>query len=264
MLAGAILLIVFVWHALRTAHPLIDLRLFTNRVFTASSVTLVLMVVSVFGAMLLLPLYLQNVRGESALDSGLLLAPQGLGAMLVMPIAGRLTDKTGVAKIVIPGMIILLISTLGLTQLSGDTSYVVLSAILFVMGIGMGFSMMPLFSGAMMTLRRAAVARASTLLNIIQQVGASIGTAVMSVILATQLQNKFGENTGIGQAPTNLSPEVKDLMATAFTHTYWIAAFLIVPALIAAFFLPRTKPAPAEDDEEARGEGEGTPVLMHV
>ena len=72
-----------------------------------------LMIISVFGAMLLLPLYLQPVRGESAFDSGLLLAPQGIGAMLVMPIAGRLTDKTGVGKIVIPGLVILAFSTLG-------------------------------------------------------------------------------------------------------------------------------------------------------
>ena len=76
-----------------------------------------LMIISVFGAMLLLPLYLQAVRGESAFDSGLLLAPQGIGAMLVMPIAGQLTDKIGVGKVVIPGLIILLASTLGLTQL---------------------------------------------------------------------------------------------------------------------------------------------------
>ena len=66
------------------------------------------MIISVFGAMLLLPLYLQAVRGESAFDSGLLLAPQGIGAMIVMPIAGQLTDKTGVGKIVIPGLIVLL------------------------------------------------------------------------------------------------------------------------------------------------------------
>ena len=90
----------------------------------------------------------------------------------------------------------LFLTTLALTQLSGDTSYWALSAVLFVMGIGMGFSMMPLMSGAMQTLRRAAVARASTTLNIIQQVGASIGVAILSVILTAQLQDRFGERAG--------------------------------------------------------------------
>ena len=265
-LIGAALIVGFVFHALRTPHALIDLRLFKNRTFAAASGTLILMIISVFGAMLLLPLYLQAVRGESAFDSGLLLAPQGIGAMIVMPIAGQLTDKTGVGKIVIPGLLILLASTLGLTQLSGDTSYWTLSAVLFVMGIGMGFSMMPLMSGAMQTLRRVQVARASTTLNIIQQVGASIGTAVMSVILTVALQDRLGggggSETGLGGTGANLPPEVRDTMASAFAHTYWWAVALIVPAILAALLLPLTKPEPVEDDDESAGEA--PPVLMHA
>ena len=118
-LIGAALVVGFVFHALRTPHALIDLRLFKNRTFSAASATLVLMIISVFGAMLLLPLYLQAVRGESAFDSGLLLAPQGIGAMIVMPIAGLLADRTGIGRVVIPGLLILLASTVGLTQLVG-------------------------------------------------------------------------------------------------------------------------------------------------
>jgi EmrB/QacA subfamily drug resistance transporter len=266
-LIGFALIAAFVWHALRTPHALIDLRLFKNRTFAAASGTLMLMVISVFGAMLLLPLYLQAVRGESAFDSGLLLAPQGIGAMLVMPIAGQLTDKTGVGKIVIPGLVILIASTVGLTQLTGDTSYWALSAILFAMGVGMGFSMMPLMSGAMQTLRHAQVARASTSLNIIQQVGASIGTAVMSVILTVALKDRLGGGSGdggLGAAPANLPLEVRDTMAGAFTHTYWWAVALIGPAILAAILLPRAKPEPIEDDEEGGAGGEAAPVLIHA
>ena len=94
-----------------------------NRVLRGSSMTLSLVVISVFGGMLLLPLYLQVVRGESAMDTGLLLAPQGFGAMLAMPIAGRLTDRTGVGRIVPVGLVLVALSFLALTQLAGDTSY---------------------------------------------------------------------------------------------------------------------------------------------
>jgi EmrB/QacA subfamily drug resistance transporter len=266
-LIGFVLFAGFIWHALHTPHALIDLKLFKNRTFAVASGTLILMIVSVFGAMLLLPLYLQAVRGESAFNSGLLLAPQGIGAMIAMPIAGQLTDKTGVGKIVIPGLITLLVSTIGLTQLTGDTSYWTLSAILFVMGIGMGFAMMPLMSGAMQTLRHAQVARASTSLNIIQQVGASIGTAVMSVILTVALKDRLGggagSDSGLGGTGANLPLQIRDTMAEAFTHTYWWAVALIVPAIVVALLLPRRKPAPVEEDEPGAG-GEQAPVLVHV
>ena len=171
MFAGTIALLFFVRHALRDpGEALIDLRLFKNRTFAVSSLTLSLVIISVFGGMLLLPLYLQAVRGESAMDTGLLLAPQGFGAMLAMPIAGRLTDRTGVGRIVPVGLVLVAISFLGLTQLASDTSYWTFGVLLFVMGLGMGATMMPTFSGAMQTLRRAAIARASTTLNINQQV----------------------------------------------------------------------------------------------
>jgi MFS family permease len=215
--------------------------------------------------MLLLPLYLQAVRGESAFDSGLLLAPQGIGAMIAMPIAGTLTDKTGVGKIVIPGLLLLIASSIGLTQLTGDTSYWTLSAILFVMGVGMGFAMMPLMSGALQTLRHAQVARASTSLNIIQQAGASIGTAVMSVILTVALTDRLGggggSDTGLGATGANLPLAVRDTMASAFAYTYWWAVALVVPALLVALLLPRKKPEPLEDEP---GAGEPAPVLMHA
>ncbi len=264
-LLGALLLGAFVWHGLRTSYALIDLRLFKNRTFSAASGTLILMIISVFGAMLLLPLYLQTVRGESAFTSGLLLAPQGIGAMIVMPIAGQLTDRTGVGKIVLPGLALLFLTTLALTQLSGDTSYWALSVVLFVMGIGMGFAMMPLMSGAMQTLRKAAVARASTTLNIIQQVGASIGVAILSVILTAQLQDRFGERAGGagGVAGQELPLPIANRMAEAYGATYWWALALIVPAILCALLLPRQKPEPFEE-EEGGGADEAAPVLMHV
>jgi EmrB/QacA subfamily drug resistance transporter len=268
VLAGALVLATFVWHALRSSYPLIDLRLFKNRTFTVSTITLVLVVISVFGGMLLLPLYLQVVRGESAMDTGLLLAPQGFGAMVSMPIAGRLSDKTGVGRIVPVGLVIVAVSFLALTQLEADTSYVAFGVVLFVMGLGMGATMMPTFSGAMQTLRQSDVARASTTLNINQQVGASIGTAVMSVLLANALASRLGGagGGGIGAAaavPPDVKAKIAGPMAEAFGATYWWAFALVVLAfVIATPLLPKQKPAPVADPG-AQGEGRPAPVLVH-
>jgi EmrB/QacA subfamily drug resistance transporter len=265
ILAGALVLATFVWHALRLSYPLIDLRLFKNRTFTVSTITLVLVVISVFGGMLLLPLYLQVVRGESAMDTGLLLAPQGFGAMISMPIAGRLSDRTGVGRIVPVGLVIVALSFLALTQLEADTSYWWFGVVLFVLGLGMGGTMMPTFSGAMQTLRQSDVARASTTLNINQQVGASIGTAVMSVLLANALESRLGSGGGIGGAaavPPDVKARIVGPMADAFGATYWWALALVLLALVIATpLLPKHKPAPVEDPR-AEG-GAPAPVLVH-
>jgi len=252
-LIGLAMLAAFVRHGLRTPDALIDLRLFANRVFSAASVTLILVIIAVFGGMLLLPLYLQVVRGETAMDTGLLLAPQGLGAMVAMPIAGRLADRTGVGRIVPVGLVIVGLSFLGLTQLSADTSYWLLSAELFLMGLGMGATMMPTFSGAMQTLRRAAIARASTTLNINQQVGASIGTAVLSVLLTHELTSRLpgGGGGGVGATlPPDVRERVAPLMAEAYGATFWYALALVVVAFVVAIvLLPKDKPEPVEDPQ---------------
>src|SRR3954464_10062894 len=264
-LLGLAMLAGFVFHGLRTSDALIDLRLFSNRVFSASSVTLMLVIISVFGGMLLLPLYLQVVRGESAMDTGLLLAPQGLGAMIAMPIAGRLTDMTGVGRIVPAGLAVVGVSFLALTQLAADTSYWVFGAALFVMGLGMGFTMMPTFSGAMQTLRHAAIARASTTLNIEQQVGASIGTAVLSVLLTHEITSRLrgGGGGGIGRSlPPGVRERIAPTLAEAFGATFWYALALIVIAFVVALvLLPKQKPEPI-DDPTAPEAAEAVPVLV--
>ncbi len=246
LLAGIALMAAFVRHALRAKHPLIDLRLFKDRTFATSSMTLILVAISVFGSFLLLPLYFQAVRGESALQSGLLLAPQGFGSMIAMPIAGMLADRTGPGRIVPFGLIAVILSVVGLTQVGAHTSYVTISLDLFVFGLGMGFTMMPVFTGAMQSIRGPAVARASTALNILQQAGASIGTAVLSVLLASALSSELGHAHGTIGSSAHLSAaaraHVAPKMASAFGQTFWWAMALLVVAFVGSLALPRRKP----------------------
>ena len=184
-----------------------------------------------------------------------------------MQIAGRLTDRTGVGRIVPVGLILVALSFLGLTQLEGDTSYWAFGGLLFVMGLGMGATMMPTFSGAMQTLRRAAIARASTTLNINQQVSASIGTAVLSVLLANELAERLpgGGGGGIGDAaavPPDVRAQIAGPMAEAFGATFWWALALVVVAfLVSTPLLPKDKPEPV-DDPAADAEA-APPVLVH-
>ena len=174
--------------AKRNIHPLVELRLFANKNMTVAIIAMALFAIAFFGASLLFPLYFIQVRGEDALGAGLLLAPQGVGAMITMPIAGILADKIGPGKIVLVGITVITVGMAMFTQISADTSYAYMLGALFIMGLGMGGTMMPIMTAALATLTAHTVARGSTLLNITQQVAASIGTALFSVILTNQIK----------------------------------------------------------------------------
>ena len=107
IVVGAVLVALFVRHAWNAPRPLIDVRLFRDRVFAAAATTTFLVGGALFGAMIILPLYYQVARGESALTAGLLMAPQGVGAAMAMPVAGRLTDKLGGGRVAVVGLLIL-------------------------------------------------------------------------------------------------------------------------------------------------------------
>jgi EmrB/QacA subfamily drug resistance transporter len=278
MLAGVLLMAAFVWHSFRPEHPLLDLRLFRDRNLTVSIVTMFLFGAAFFGGLLLVPTYFQQIRGESTLHAGLLVAPQGLGAMVTMPIAGRLVDKLPVGRIVPVGLALIVVGMFGLTQITSTTPYLLIIAMLVVMGFGMGGTMMPLFTTALRTLTGNQVARGSTLLNITQQIASSCGVATMSVILTNQLnnspiipgtQNVPGLGGGLRETqaailsntrPENLAQLHIDPAAIArglvdaansFAHSYWVAWVLVVITLVPALMLPRKQAKPTVVEEGA-------------
>jgi EmrB/QacA subfamily drug resistance transporter len=260
LLGGAALLVAFALHALRDRQPLIDLRLFKNRTVTAGATTSFLFATAFFGAMLLLPLYYQTVRGESALMAGLLLAPQGLGAAITMPIAGKIVDTRGPGKVVLAGLAMIVAGMVVLTQVGGSTSYLLLGLTLFVLGLGMGATMMPAMTAALQTLARPAVPRATSALNIIQRVGGSLGTALLAVVLQHQLTSHIPSAAGQGlDAVKGAGPGAAGALSDSFGQTFWWAVALCALAVIPALFLPRRPPA-AQPVADAPAEAEAVPV----
>jgi EmrB/QacA subfamily drug resistance transporter len=268
MLAGILLMLAFVWHAFRPEHPLLDLRLFKNRNLTVSSITMFLFAGAFFGGLLLVPTYFQQIRGESTLDAGLLVAPQGIGAMLTMPLAGFLVDKVPVGRIVPFGIVLIATGMFGLTQIQADTSYSLLIGLLFVMGLGMGATMMPLFTTALRTLTHHEVARGSTLLNITQQIASSVGVAVISVMLTSQLKQS---DLALPAIASQKDPAIADQIggaagvaqglreaADAFGSTYWLAFGLVLLTLIPVYYLPRRREVTHLLDDEGL-----EPVVLH-
>jgi EmrB/QacA subfamily drug resistance transporter len=255
---GLVLVALFVLRSLagRADHPLIDLDLFRNRALTIAVIAMSLFAIAFFGASLLFPSYFLQVRGEETLRTGWLLAPQGFGAMLTMPIAGVLADKIGPGKIVLTGITVITVGMAMFTQVAPDTSYAFLLTALFVMGLGMGATMMPIMTSALQTLTDHNLARGSTLMNIVQQVAASIGTALFSVLLTNgfKASPEVGALQGAvagGQDPSTLDPQVVGKaiadMADAFGDSFLVATVLVALCLVPAAMLPRKRPPSAVD-----------------
>jgi EmrB/QacA subfamily drug resistance transporter len=268
-IVGVLLVIGFVLHAFRPEHPLIDLRLFKNRQLTIATIAMFLFAVAFFGAVLLIPSYFLQVRGEDTLHAGLLVAPQGIGAMLTMPVAGLLADRIAISKIVVPGLVLITAGIAVLTRIDAHTSYELILAVLFVMGLGMGATMMPLFTASLQTLKGSTIARGSTLMNIMQQIASSIGAAVMSVVLTNQEKNSPFSLLAIASrgnraladklTPTQLSQGFADT-AHGFAVTFMVALAILAVTLVPALMLPRRKPeAPAGTAAEQAA----VPVAMH-
>lgn len=265
MIVGAVLIALFVRHSFKPKHPLLDLRLFQNRNLTVSVITMFLFAAAFFGGLLLIPTYFQSVRGETTFDAGLLVAPQGIGAMITMPIAGALVDKIPVGRIAPVGLALIIGGMFALTRITADTSYAYLIVVLFIMGLGMGATMMPIMTSALKTLTHHEVARGSTLINIIQQIASSVGVAIMSVVL-TNSTSRLGGMAMAAQGDPALKQQLeaggmlqKGLAeaADAFSTSFWVAAILVALTLIPAFFLPRKKEPAAMSDDDA------PPVMVH-
>jgi Na+/melibiose symporter-like transporter len=206
---------------------------------------LVLLIGALFGSLLLLPLYYQLVRHESPLHVGLLLVPQGVGAALAMPVAGVLTDRLGARVVVSTGIVVAALGTLAYTQVGAHTSYLALALALFVVGLGIGSTIVPSMAAAYQTLAREETPRATSALNAIQRVAGAIGTALLAIVLQRAIAGDVPGFHGGIQAMAALSrqPSTTPLLAQGFGTTFWVAGGLIAAALAPALLLPRAERA---------------------
>lgn len=212
--AGTVLLAAFVLHALRADDPLIDVRLFTRRAFGGATLMLFLLSGSLFGSVVLIPLYVQQDAG--ALAAGTALVPQFAGTLVALTFVGRLADRLPARDVVLAGVLLTVLGTLPFTLDEPDP--VLLGVALFVRGIGFGAATVTLMTAAYRGLDPTQVPRATSALQIGQRVGAPLGAAVIAVVLQHEL---------------TASP------ATAFAATFWWSLALTAPALLPVVLLRR-------------------------
>lgn len=228
---GVVLVAGFAIHALRTKHmPLIDLRLFKDRGYCSAVVTQFMLNAALFGAMFLLPLYFQLERGDTVLQAGLMLAPQGVGYVIAMVTTGRATDRLSPGPIALVGVVLAVLGTVPFVMLDSGFGWQLLALAMVVRGIGIGVVTLPSLAAAYRTLLSAAIPQASSAMNIFQRLGGSVGTAVAATVLHQALA---------AEQPHAASS------ATSFNESFWwIMAFTAV-SLLPALLLPRKPSDPA-------------------
>jgi len=227
---------------------LIDLRLFRSPRLRAAATVTLLLGAALFGTLLVLPLYYQVDRGQSALSAGLLLAPQGIGAAVMLPISGRLTDRIGGGPVVVAGCSLVALATLPLAFVSDHTPYALLGGVLFIRGLGLGASIQPATAAAYAVLNSSQVPRATAALNTVRQIGGSIGTALLAVVLQHEAVKALSSTSGGGGGllaplPAAERAQISAPVATAFGHTFMWAAVLAFLAIVPAIALLRAEHA---------------------
>jgi EmrB/QacA subfamily drug resistance transporter len=242
VLAGLVLLALFMIRSRRVERPLLDLTLFRNPAFRAASVVTFCLGAALFGAMILLPLYFQTVRGQDAIQTGLLLIPQGIGGGIGMFLSGRSTERLGAGRTSLIGTVILIVATIPFVLVSATTSFAVLGAAMLVRGVGVGLAIMPAMTAAFSVLGPEQVNDASPQLTVLQRVGGSLGTAIIAVVLEGQVKHSHAAAAA----------------AAGFAHTYWwvmgVSVLALVPTLLLARIERSSRTARGAVSERAAGE----------
>jgi EmrB/QacA subfamily drug resistance transporter len=246
LLGGLVLLGAFCLFELRQRFPLIEVRVFRDAAFRNSMFLAFLIPMALFGGVFLMPLFLQQVQGYGALDSGLILAGQGLAAAAASPVSGYLTDRVGARWVVPAGLLLLAAATVWMTTLSPSTPGSTVFGMMAVRGLGMGFSMIPSMSAAYVTLAPPMISRATSVTNVIQRVASGLGVAAMATILGNRvtanlppLPHGASSTTGLGRLPAGVRSVVLAQVAKGFDQTFWISLAFVLLAFPMALLLRR-------------------------
>jgi EmrB/QacA subfamily drug resistance transporter len=222
----------------RDGQPLVDISVLTHRPVASATAVLFFSGFSLYGAMLLLPLYYQEVRGASPLLAGIMLVPQGVGALLSRNLAGRLTDKIGGRPIAVVGFVIVAAATIPFAFAGPHTSSWLLALWMVVRGFGLGAVTIPVMAVAFLGLTKEQISDASVITRTIQQIGGSFGTAVLAVILSAAVTAHHGH------------------LASGFDIAFWWATGFSAVAVLLSLWLPGApRPKPAVQSEGGQSEG---------
>lgn len=266
--AGLLALIAFVIAQLRSSQPLLDLRLFALPTFLIANLIGWISIIALFGSEFLMPLYLQVLRGQTALEAGLQLLPLAIASGFTTPLAGRWFDKIGPRPLVVTGFGLIMFNTWQFSQLTLTTDLVYIALLLAIRGIGIGLVIQSTQTIALRDVPVPKLPRATSLINASRQLFQSLGVAVLATILANAVTVQGPPpNVSLGGAiPPQIRPLVEQFQQqylSGLEHAYLVTFFAAIGAFLLAFLLPgwparyhSTQP----DQQNATQLSQGSPI----
>ncbi len=241
---GIIALGIFIWRQLSSTSPLLDLNVFKIKMYSLTTVINIAVTMVMYADMILLPLYLQNARGFTALEAGFLLLPGALIMGLLMPVTGKWFDRFGAKWLAIAGLSITIVTTAGFVQLTDSTSYLYLLLMSTGRRIGMALLMMPVQTAGLNQLPSSLHAHGTAITNTIRQVSGAIGTSLLVTIMSAQTKVHLNEMTSglevkdISQAHLMIQASIEGI-----NDAYLVIIGIGTLGLLLSFFIKRSETA---------------------
>lgn len=241
LVIGVFVIGLFVWRQLHLEHPFLELRVFKSPTFTIAAILSGVVNMAMVGAEMVLPLYIQNIRGESAFHSGLMLLPGALIMGLMMPITGAIFDKHGAKRLAISGMLILTAATLPFAFLTQETPIVMIVILYAIRMFGISMVMMPVTTSGMNALPMNLISHGTAVNNTFRQVASSIGTAVLISILTNVTKDNLPKASLLKSLPLFYKDQAINATLSGYHAAFFVAVIFGLVGFIITFFLKKNK-----------------------
>ncbi|MFP3123486.1 DHA2 family efflux MFS transporter permease subunit [Ectobacillus funiculus] len=241
IIVGIVVTTLFCLRQMKSNDPLLNLSVFKYKIFTLTSFINVLITMIMYADLILLPIYLQNGRGFTAFEAGLLLLPGAVINAFLSPVTGRMYDKYGAKPLFITGLLFIIISMWGVSNLTESTTYLYLMVRTVILRIGLSFISMPLNTAGLNALPRELGSHGSAVNNTIRQLAGAIGTAVVITVFTIEASSHASE---LSMESGNITATKLAKLAAIFgsSDAYVFMLVLSFVALILAFFMPKKSP----------------------